>query len=123
MAQIPYSQRKSQPNGTRGGTGSFSYADTKVYAPGAAAAFWMQQTWRVNNATGEVLDNGTHLWVPGIVGGGVTQLIPGQGGGAKLPGKRLYGGGGNNSAASIMLGAGPGPNPNGFVLIRLMKID
>lgn len=122
MAPIPYSQRKQTPTPTKGGTGSFSYADTKVYAPGSPIAFWMQPRWRVDPATGAVIDNGAHIWLPFIVGTS-AQLIPGQGGGAKLPGKRLYGGGGNNSAASIMLGAGPGPNPNGFVLIRLMKID
>jgi hypothetical protein len=122
MAPIPYSQRKQTPTSTKGGTGSFSYADTKVYAPGSSTAFWMQPRWRVNPTTGEVIDNGAQLWLPFGLGAS-AQIVPGQGGGAKLPGKRMYGGGGFKSDASTNLGDSPGLNPNGFVLIRLMKID
>jgi hypothetical protein len=124
MASVPYSNRVNKPNSTRGGMGSFSYADTKVYGLGGDPAFWLQQIWKVNNATGEVTDSGKKIWLPPGEITFSTRLVPGQGGGAKLPGKRLNGGGSLDPSASTNLGGtGPGPNPNGIVLIRLMKID
>jgi hypothetical protein len=122
VALIPYSQRKQNPTPSRGGTGSFSYADTKVYAPGGQPMSWLQQRWRIDSNTGAVIDNGKTIWLPQALG--ISSIVlPGQGGGAKLPGKRVYGGGAFHPDASTTLGAGPGPNPNGFVLIRLMTVD
>lgn len=121
MAWVPYEQRVNNPNPSSGGTGSFSYADTKVYLSGGQPAYWMQQLWKFDPHTGAVIDNGKRIWVPGI---GPQEAIPGQGGGAKLPGKRRYGGGALNPNATTNLGYDPGgPSPNGFVLIRVMKID
>lgn len=124
MASVPYSNRAKNPNPTRGGNGSFSYADTKVYGPGGTPAFWLQQIWKVNNATGEVIDSGKQIWLPAGETTFSTRVVPGQGGGVRLPGKRFYGGGSLNASASTNLGdTGPGPNHNGIVLLRLMKID
>lgn len=110
---------------TSGGQGSFSYSDTKVYGPRQQPQIYTAYTdwYRLSQissqdrqlivdpisglltyADGDVLSlSRTNLGSKGLI-------IPGSGGSAKAPGKRFFG------SRAI------GYNPNGLVLIRLIKI-
>ena len=119
MADIPYAvlnevYRRPAPRpflpATPGGQGSFSYSDTKVYGPRQLPQMytaWLQ--WydsvtglpQVNPTTGELIRQ--PLGSKGLI-------IPGTGGSAKAPGRRYFG------SRAI------GFNPNGLVLIRLIKV-
>jgi hypothetical protein len=115
---VPYANRHTTPLSTYGGRGSFSYADTRVYGVGAAPSIWRTRDFQINGNTGEVIWG--NLYQPllgpktlndpiGVLQG--QKPIAGGGGGARAPGKRQYG--------SRALGY----NPNGLVLIRLMRIE
>lgn len=103
MADILFNKRnaRAEVQGTAGGHGSFSYADTTVYGNRQDRTAFAGRPWSLVGG----------VWVPGAAGPSTGSLIvPGTGGGAKLPGKRNYG------------SRAPGFSPNGAVLIRLFKI-
>lgn len=116
MADIPYLVRneyylnpKERPElpSTGGGQGSFSFQDTKVYGPRQQRQYYTAYpVFRAyNNQFGDIrVEN-----FP--VSGRPMLIIPGTGGSAKAPGKRYFG------SRAI------GFNPNGLVLIRLIKIN
>src|ERR1044072_3008737 len=87
---------------TAGGQGAFSYLDTKVYGPRQQRQSYNEIVWDIDPSTGAAIARGT-------VGTGKL-IVPGTGGSAKAPGKRYFG------SRAI------GYNPNGLVLIRLIKI-
>ena len=104
MADIQYksSTTRAQVLATAGGQGSFSYADTTVYGNRDDKTPYANRVWGLVGG----------IWVPVSTGPATGPLIvPGTGGGAKLPGKRYHG-----SRAR-------GFNPNGAVLIRLFKVE
>lgn len=93
---------RAELQATAGGNGNFSYADTTVYGNRQDRTRFANRTWAKVGG----------LWVPTAAGGLAGPLIvPGTGGGAKLPGKRYYG------------SRAVGFNPNGAVLIRLFKVS
>lgn len=78
-----YGNYGAERPGSSGGNGSFSYADMSVYGARGSVAI-----------------------PPGSTG----RIIPGAGGGAKLPGKRWVG------------SSTKGYSPNGLVLVRIFKV-
>ena len=125
MADIPYVFRtatfidRQAPHpvvpATPGGQGSFSYLDTKVYGPRQLPQMYnrIRFKWDYSEFTYDPISGYR-------VNGGVTEnvpisppkglIIPGTGGSAKAPGRRYFG------SRAI------GFNPNGLVLIRLIKV-
>lgn len=92
---------RGEVQASAGGQGSFSYADTTVYGNRQDRSAFAGRQWALVGG----------VWVPSPAGvGSGSPLTPGAGGGAKLPGKRYYG------------GRAVGFNPNGAVLIRLFKV-
>lgn len=87
---------------TDGGQGSFSYQDTKVYGPRQQRQIYLQPRFTYDPVTGVAIAS-----APVSTN---ALIVPGTGGSAKAPGKRYFG------SRAI------GYNPNGLVLIRLLKI-
>lgn len=98
-------QVRSEKLATAGGQGSFSYLDTKVYGPRQQRQLYVV---RAVGWSGSV--DGDEPRYDQQVEGAPKFLIPGTGGSAKAPGRRYFG------SRAI------GFNPNGLVLIRLIKI-
>jgi hypothetical protein len=121
MAPRLYINRPDYPFPTaKGGRGAFSYADTRVFAPGADPTDFFTRDFQVNSDTGAVtwgLPYKPFLGPKFLDAAGMIEYsmaehpIPGGGGGARAPGKRLYG------------SRAVGYSPNGLVLIRLMRIE
>lgn len=110
MADIPfdpdpyYAAGRPELQATAGGLGSFSYADTTVYGN-------RQDRTGYINSMRFAWVGGVYLPVYSAPSSSGSLIVPGTGGGAKLPGKRYYG--------SRAVGA----SPNGAVLIRLFKVS
>ena len=104
MPDIPYiSGPRPEIQATGGGQGSFSYADTSMYG--------VRQPRQQFVAIRRTYDGNTGLISSEVLVPSGIFVVPGTGGGTKLPGKRLYG-----SRAT-------GFSPKGAVLLRLTKID
>lgn len=96
-ASIPYGWY--MVDASDGGQGSFSYADTSVYGQRQIKGQYFEEV-----ITYDYLGNKKTIYVPTA-----KLIVPGSGGGARLPGGRKFG-----SHAT-------GFDPRGAVLLRLYK--
>jgi hypothetical protein len=93
----------STRQGSSGGQGSFSYADTSVYGARQPRFFPIYEYYRYDTATGLILST-TRMT-------GSDPIGAGGGGGARVNQLKGYG------------SKAPGYSPHGLVLIRLFRVD